>query len=385
LTAGPRFSAGARYDSLVIRRLYIHNFRCLENFELPVSGLPSVLLIGRNGSGKTTVGLALEILQKIARGTNRVGDLVKVKDFARGRTDAPMRFEIEVELEARVFEYAIALEFPDGFKELRVLEEKLTVGGNPVFTREVAQVHLARTGQEREASFLIDWHMVALPIIQERSQKDPLSIFKRWLARMLILRPVPSLITGDSTQESLEPNRQVTDFGAWFSGLLSSSPASYARIDEYLRQVMPDLKDIRNPVIGKDSRSLFVNFSNGQGSMSVPFEDLSDGEKCFMICALALAANHAYGPVVCFWDEPDNYLAPSEVGHFVLALRKAFQSGGQFIATSHNLEAIRRFSDENTLVLHRRNHLEPTVVRPLKELQVGGDLVGALIRGDVEP
>jgi predicted ATPase len=369
----------------VIRRLYIHNFRCLENFELPVSGLPSVLLIGRNGSGKTTVGLALEILQKIARGTNRVGDLVKVKDFARGRTDAPMRFEIEVELEARVFEYAIALEFPDGFKELRVLEEKLTVGGNPVFTREVAQVHLARTGQEREASFLIDWHMVALPIIQERSQKDPLSIFKRWLARMLILRPVPSLITGDSTQESLEPNRQVTDFGAWFSGLLSSSPASYARIDEYLRQVMPDLKDIRNPVIGKDSRSLFVNFSNGQGSMSVPFEDLSDGEKCFMICALALAANHAYGPVVCFWDEPDNYLAPSEVGHFVLALRKAFQSGGQFIATSHNLEAIRRFSDENTLVLHRRNHLEPTVVRPLKELQVGGDLVGALIRGDVEP
>lgn len=385
MTAGPRFSAGARYDSLVIRRLYIHNFRCLENFELPVSGLPSVLLIGRNGSGKTTVGLALEILQKIARGTNRVGDLVKVKDFARGRTDAPMRFEIEVELEARVFEYAIALEFPDGFKELRVLEEKLTVGGNPVFTREVAQVHLARTGQEREASFLIDWHMVALPIIQERSQKDPLSIFKRWLARMLILRPVPSLITGDSTQESLEPNRQVTDFGAWFSGLLSSSPASYARIDEYLRQVMPDLKDIRNPVIGKDSRSLFVNFSNGQGSMSVPFEDLSDGEKCFMICALALAANHAYGPVVCFWDEPDNYLAPSEVGHFVLALRKAFQSGGQFIATSHNLEAIRRFSDENTLVLHRRNHLEPTVVRPLKELQVGGDLVGALIRGDVEP
>jgi predicted ATPase len=202
---------------------------------------------------------------------------------------------------------------------------------------------------------------------------------------MLILRPIPSVIAGDSTHETLEPNPQMTDFGAWFSGLLSSSPASYARIDEYLRQLMPDLKDIRNPVIGKDSRSLFVNFSNGQGSMSVPFEDLSDGEKCFMICALALAANHAYGPLVCFWDEPDNYLAPSEVGHFVLALRKAFQSGGQFIATSHNPEAVRRFSDENTLYLSRRSHLEPTVVRPLKDLQVSGDLVGALIRGDVEP
>jgi ABC-type multidrug transport system ATPase subunit len=104
-----------------------------------------------------------------------------------------------------------------------------------------------------------------------------------------------------------------------------------------------------------------------------------------MICALVLAANRAYGPLFCFWDEPDNYLALSEVGHFVLALRKAFQSGGQFIATSHNPEAIRRFSEENTLVLYRKNHLEPTIVRPLKDLQVNGDLVGALIRGDLEP
>jgi ABC-type sugar transport system ATPase subunit len=100
---------------------------------------------------------------------------------------------------------------------------------------------------------------------------------------------------------------------------------------------------------------------------------------------VVLAANHAYGPLACFWDEPDNYLALDEVGHFVSALRRAFQSGGQFIATSHNPEAIRTFSDENTLLLHRKNHLEPTIVRPLSELQVSGDLVGALIRGDVEP
>jgi ABC-type sugar transport system ATPase subunit len=104
-----------------------------------------------------------------------------------------------------------------------------------------------------------------------------------------------------------------------------------------------------------------------------------------MICALVLAANDAYGPVLCFWDEPDSYLALPEVGHFVLALRTAFQTGGQFIATSHNPEAILRFSDENTLVLYRKSHLEPTIVRPLHELRIGGDLVGALIRGDVEP
>ncbi|HZF41292.1 MAG TPA: AAA family ATPase [Blastocatellia bacterium] len=370
----------------MLQRLYIHNFRCLENFELPISGHSSVLLIGKNGSGKTTVGLALEILQKIARGTNRVKDLVKSKDFTRGRSDVPMRFEIKVELGVVVYEYVIAFELPEDFKELRVLEEKFAVDGKPVYSRTMAQVQLANTSQEKNAKnaeFRIDWHLVALPIVQERSEKDPLFIFKRWLARTLILRPIPSMIKGDSEHETLQPEPEVTNFGAWFSALTLQYPATYAKIDDYLRQVMPDLKDIQNPVIGKDSRSLIVQFSNNQESLKLSFEDLSDGEKCFMICALVLAANNFYGPLLCFWDEPDNYLAPDEVGHFVIALRHAFKAGGQFIATSHNPEAISRFSDENTLVLSRKNHLEPTTVRPLSQIQITGDLTSALIRGDV--
>jgi hypothetical protein len=306
-----------------------------------------------------------------------------------------MRFEVEVELptpdilggQSQTYGYGIAFEFPEGFKELRVFQEKLTVDGKPVYTRERAQVHLARSGQEKEAKFLIDWHLAALPIIQQQSQKDPLLVFKQWLARMLILRPIPSLIRGDSDQETLEPNPQVTNLGGWFSGLLAYAPSAYIRIDEYLKQIMPDLEDIRNPLTGGDSRRLEVQFTSdpGPGSVCLSFEDLSDGEKCFMVCALVLAANHAYGPLLCFWDEPDNYLAPSEVGHFVLALRKAFQSGGQFIATSHNPEAIRSFPDEITLLLFRKSHLEPTIVRPVEQLQVSGDLVDALTRGDVEP
>jgi predicted ATPase len=369
----------------VIRRFYVHNFRCLENFELPVSGQPSVLLIGRNGAGKTTVGMALWILRKIARGMNRVGDLVKPSDLARGRTDVPVRFEIEVELNGRIYGYVIAFELPPSFKELRVLEEKLMVDGTPVYTREVAQVHLARAGHEKEAKFLIDWHLVALPIVQERSQADPLFIFKRWLTRMLILRPIPGLIKGDSDYETLVPKVSVTNFGAWFSGLLSDAPSAYSRIDQYLKGVMPDLGEIKNPLVGKDSRSLEVLFSNAQGSLTTPFKDLADGEKCFMICALVLAASESYGPLVCFWDEPDNHLALDEVGQFVLALRRAFKHGSQFIATSHNPEAIRCFSNENTLLLHRKSHLEPTIVRRLEDLKVNGDLVSALIRGDVEP
>jgi hypothetical protein len=53
---------------------------------------------------------------------------------------------------------------------------------------------------DREAEFLVDWHLVALPVIQEQLKTDPLHIFKTWLARTIFLAPIPRLMSYD-TQE----------------------------------------------------------------------------------------------------------------------------------------------------------------------------------------
>ncbi len=367
----------------MIQRLYVNNYRCLENFELPISESSSSLLIGRNGTGKSTVGAALQVLQRIARGTNRVGELVRTEDLTRGGSDVPIRFDLEVLLHDEVYRYNLALELPQGFKEMRVAEERLSRDGVDIFARDTAQVTLSKTSTS-DARFIVDWHLVALPIIQQHSESDPLSIFKNWLARMLILAPIPSRISGDSVGDTLMPDKQCSNFGEWFTGLLAHSPSAYTHIDTFIRQVMPDFKDIKNPITGKDSRSLSVQFQQDNASLNLAFEDLSDGERCFFICAVVLAAQKAYGPIFCFWDEPDNYLSLDEVGQFVMALRRSFKSGGQLLVTSHNPEAIRQFSAGNTLLLGRQSHLEPTLVRPLAKVTVNGNLVDALIRGDVE-
>lgn len=374
----------------MLQRLYVHNFRCLENFELPIKGMPSALLIGKNGAGKSTIAIALEVLQKICRGINRMRDLEKLnlissKDFARGRSDVPIRFEIEVLLEDKLYKYVLALDLPEKFRELRVFEEQLLVAGDPIYSRKEAQVTLHTSSQNREAQFRVDWHLVALPVIQEQSEADPLHIFKTWLARAIILAPIPSLMTGDSNGETLEPKRDGSNFGEWVSGLLSRYPAAYTQmVDKYLLEVMPDIQDFLNELIGKDSKSMIVRFEANNANLSIEFNDLSDGEKCFFLGAVVLAANKFYGPLFCFWDEPDNYLSLSEVGHFVTSLRRSFKNSGQILVTSHNPEAIRKFSNENTFVLDRKSHLEPTLVRPLSEMSVKGDLINALIGGDIE-
>lgn len=297
-------------------------------------------------------------------------------------SNIPIRFEIEVLLQEKLYKYVLALELPESFRELRVFEEQLLVAGEPVYSRKEAQVTL--TSGNREAQFLVDWHLIALPVIQEQSETDPLRIFRIWLAHMIILAPIPSLMTGDSNGETLEPKRDGSNFGEWFSGLLSRYPAAYKDVDKYLHEVMTDISDIQNELIGKDFKNMVVRFEKNNTNLNVDFKDLSDGEKCFFLCAIVLAANKYYGPLFCFWDEPDNYLSLSEVGHFVISLRRSFNHRGQILATSHNQEAIRKFQSENTFVLDRKSHLEPTLIRSLSELSIGGDLIDSLILGDLE-
>ena len=370
----------------MLNRLYIHNYRGLDNFELSLRGLSSALLIGKNGSGKTTVGQALEILQKIAQGGSRFVEVVDKKDFTREQMDIPMRFEIEVELQTSVYIYTIVFELPKDATELQIAHENLSLNGRNVFTREGNKMHVGDGNQHHP--FQITVETIGLSIIQS----VPVSILKQWLGRLLILRPIPSLMSGETDQQkhSPYPHTTLTNFGAWFSALTQQFPATYSNMYEYLKQISPDLKEIQNVLISKNALNLEIHFSNNYGTLKLDFGDLSDGEKCFMLAATVIASSEVYQNTLCFWDEPDNYLSLDEVGHFVMALRRAFRSGeGQLIVTSHNPEAIRRFSDENTFVLHRSNHFEPTLIHPLSELRangkLNGDLISALIRGDVYP
>ena len=65
----------------MIERLYIHNFRCLENFEFKPGDASSALLIGKNGSGKSTLVQALKIVQAIGRVKNWLLQQIKANCF----------------------------------------------------------------------------------------------------------------------------------------------------------------------------------------------------------------------------------------------------------------------------------------------------------------
>ncbi len=364
----------------MIERIYVHNFRCFENFTLDLAGRSSALLIGKNGVGKSTVLHSLKLFQRICRGSNRVRDLISSGDFAQHRTDSPMRFEIDLTLSGKRFKYEISFEWPANFREARILDEGLSLDGIPVFTRHNSQIQVSG-GQ----AFGLDWHTVALPVINERPGERAIQDLKAFFATMILIAPVPAEMTGFSEEPSMELEDDAANLASCLRALLGQKPASYNVFASYVEAVIPDFSSIENVERGESGTQLVVKFEQpGPGrSLSVEFKRLSDGEKCFFLSAYIIACNAAGTPVFCMWDEPDNHLSLSEVGQFITGLRKMANRGGQFLSATHHPETVRRFSDETTFVLTRRSHPEPTVLRPLADFPYSGDLINALIREEI--
>ncbi|MFG0331212.1 MAG: AAA family ATPase [Phycisphaerales bacterium] len=365
----------------MIERLYVHHFRCLENFTLDLSAKSSALLVGKNGAGKSTVLQALRVLQGICREPNRVKSVIRASDFTRRDRNIIMQFKIDIRLLSDQFTYSVSFEWPDGFYEARIYEENLLRNGTEVFTRQQGQVQLCGGN-----TFGLDWHAFALPVVNEKPPAHSIQDVKAFFAGTMMLAPIPQMMGGFSDEPTSELEKYAFNYASCLRALLQRKPKAYSFFDTYVKSVLPDFSSIENVERGSEGGSqLVVTFEDLQTSKTVSFDfdQLSDGEKCFLLSAYIVAVNNVGPPVVCVWDEPDNHLSISEVGHFIVSLRKMVSKGGQFIATTHHPETIRKFSDENTLILSRDSHLSPTVIKPLSAYSYSGDLIHALIRDEV--
>jgi chromosomal replication initiation ATPase DnaA len=122
------FAFFASYDRTefrhMIQRIYIENFRCFERLDINFSNRSSILVIGKNGAGKSTLLAVFRLLQSIGLGVNRVVELTKAADL---QSESPMRLEIDVFLDEKLFTYKLHIN--QGFLFPLVIDESLAVDG----------------------------------------------------------------------------------------------------------------------------------------------------------------------------------------------------------------------------------------------------------------
>ena len=366
----------------MLKRLYIHNFKSLQNFELDLSDLHSTLLLGKNGTGKTTIFDAIEIFQKIGRGVTPLDDLFKASSFHFSNIHLPIELALELELNKKSYHYKLIIEFPEGFTYPRVKNETLVINNKKVLTRDGGQTLF------QGSDFLLDWHHIGLPLISVHSSNHPLLIFREWLQNILILSPFPRHFNILSKKESATLTREANNIVDWVRWLLSSNPSLYSVMYDFLKIRMPDLEVFKFENLGSDDRALIFIFSDGEHSKEVNFGQLSDGEKIFFLIATVIAGQKNNPTMLCLWDEPENFISLIEVNHFIVEFRRAFETSSkpsQLMISSHNSRVINGFSDHNIFVLTKETHLSPARVRLLDSIEYeSGTLIDAYDNGELD-
>ena len=348
----------------MIKRLYVDNFKCLQKFELKLENLNSAFLLGKNGSGKSTIFEVIEFFQKIGQGNTNLLDLIDENSFSFSDVNKSIHLELEVEIDEKCFIYTLIIEFPKNFNAARIKKETLQIDKEIPLKREGGQ-----TTYKNNAHFLLDWHHIGLPLVSTQTHNDPIVVFKEWLKSIIIVAPYPKQFLNISKIESarlFKDGSNIMDFSRW---LLSSNPSLYVSIFNYLKSKMPDLETFKFDNNGGNDRRLVFEFSAKSNKKIFDFKQLSDGEQIFFLAATILAAQKNTPNLLCLWDEPDNFIGLKEMNGFIMEFRKAFEdTSSQLLMTSHNERAINRFSNHNTFVLSRNSHLSPSKVKILKDI-----------------
>lgn len=366
----------------MIRRLYIDNYRCFRNFQLKLDDLPCSMIIGGNGVGKSTIAEVLSVFRGIGSGVadinalmprnvRRVGTLDEVKT-AGGKSDV-VSLEIEVGDGESVWVYSLV--FGSVGMKYEVVDETLMCGERKLFDR--SQHLLSRTS-------------VGLAVMADAKGETGIRRFQDLLKSIVVVRPTPRMMVDESMLSDEPLKVDCSNFASWIFSLLSSNTATSERFREYMTCVMPDFVGITRSPTECSGSALIVQFKTDRKDeiISYSFDLLSDGEKCQFVAGAMIASNLAEDNLVCFWDEPDNYITTAEIDNLLPALCNSFSKRGQLIVTSHSREAILAFGENEVLSFRRAGHihavLPPTSVKEMRaRKEFSGSLDAALQSGKV--
>ncbi|HEX8440388.1 AAA family ATPase [Archangium sp.] len=337
----------------MLTRLYVDNYKCLVNFDLRLGG--EHLLMGRNGTGKTTVFEVLSGIRKLHQKIARVQDVFPTSTLTRWQKRSRQTFELEVQLEGMRYRYRLELEHDIERMRSRVEKEEVYVEEARLYLYEHGRLRLELgaggqmdvTGPDEEQSWL--------PVVFGAGDRRLVS-FLEWLRRIYVIRIDPRRMTSRSEDEQTEPAEDLSNFASWYRHLTQ----------ERLNEVFELREDLRNIFDGFDAltlksggegirmlRSVWKRGANGSGSSAsdeYTFEELSEGQRALIGLYALLHFLSGSGATLCL-DEPDNFVALSEVQPFLLALRE--QDRLQTLLISHHPEVINLLAPGSGLQFER--------------------------------
>jgi predicted ATPase len=325
----------------MLTRVYVDNFRCLVNFELRLGRLN--LLLGENGTGKTTVFEVLDRLRAFVGGDSKVGASFPPRDITRWQTTGLQRFELEMAVGSEAYAYLLIVEHDEERRRVRVKEERLALGGRPLFEFKEGNAQLFRDDFSTGPGYPFDWTQSGVGSLHERPENRKLTRFRQEMAKLVIAQANPAAMSSESRREERTLSRSMDNFASWYRYLSQEQQAALPSLFAELRHVLPGFAGFSIKEAGEDVRVLKVLFdrepANGR-SVTYDFTELSDGQRVLIALYSLMFGLKGEGPAL-FLDEPENYVTLREIQPWLGMLTQLCGDGvEQAVLISHHPEVI---------------------------------------------
>jgi predicted ATPase len=348
----------------MLARLYATNYRCLVNFEFRPTA--KQLIIGRNGTGKTTVLDVLAMLRDFAVRGLPCEACLGGKTRTTWQSVAEQRFELDVKGNGGEYRYTLVVHEQDSPPRPHVMLERLDFQGKPLFRFLNGRAGLFNDEQMPNPSLEIpfDGHRSALGFAQAASIYNTKSMwFTRWLDRVEPVQINPWAMSARSERESRYLAKDLSNFADWYRHLRLESGSAIFEALGVLREVIPGLEALDAKEAGLDVRVLQASMSSPNGrTVDLPLSDLSEGQRCLIALYLLLYCGVEQDRTLLI-DEPDNFIALAEIQPWLVKLLdRVDETGGQVILVSHHPELLDQLACQGGVLLDRPNGGETRVL-----------------------
>lgn len=323
----------------MLTRIYVDNFRCLVNFELKLDRMN--LLMGENGSGKTTVFEVLRRLQGFIDGEFTVASMFPAEDLTRWQQLDVQRFELEFKVGEDVYVYSLSIEHDRSADACVVKHEELRMNERPLFEFNEGAIEVYHDDSSRLTQIpLGSFYHSNIVLLQGRHKHTLLTQFRKQIARMAVIRPVPMMMGSKSDGEERLLAVDGSNFASWFRYLWRENGGNMSALAEQLSQVIPGFDSFKLIEAGEKVRFLYVLLRNAKDGepLAYNFSELSDGQRQLILLYTLLYGVKGEGYCL-FLDEPDNFVALREIQPWLMTLHDACgDSISQAVLISHHPE-----------------------------------------------
>jgi predicted ATPase len=341
----------------MLTRLYADNFRCLVNFEFRPQQVQ--LLMGRNGTGKSSVLDLLSLLRAFVEGEGRAAELFSGGTLTRWQDRNLQTFEMEVDGNGGTYLYKLQVDHERATGRCRVSDETLAFDGRLLFQFRLGDVQLYRDDFSMGPTFHFDWELSGLGAIGARQDNQRLSWFREWLHNLQTVRLNAFNITARSEREDSRPRTDMSNFASWYRHLVQEMPELLSPLQQSLRELWDGFESLKLEKAGENVRILKARFKSGAGSDAAEppdysLDELSDGYRALLVIHTLLQfAVESDSALLCI-DEPINFVALSEIQPWLTTLVEAAEDHGfQVMLVSHHPELIDFLAPERAVVLDR--------------------------------